>query len=211
MSKQLTMMVGVAMFAALALALAGALSIFSFSASQPVSAQTDQRPTSLRSFGEPQVADRRDCGCGCDDHSYATSILLSLADVTETLPEGWEYESHEPSNVGVKVDETESRQMISFTIFGPTSVTYTVSAPDMAESGTFSGTAIVTRDPIGVDPSTETVGGDTVVTVGTVTPEPGTPEAAVLPIRRAGLSSSSPPRWPEPLCRLLLRLRPMQR
>ena len=53
MTKQLTMMVGVAMFAALALA--GALGIFAFSAAQP---SQPRRPatTSTRSFSASQVA-----------------------------------------------------------------------------------------------------------------------------------------------------------
>ena len=63
MSKQLTMKVGVAMFAALALA--GVLAIFAFSALQPVAAQTTSDHVT-RSFSPTEVRPGRDCGC--DDH-----------------------------------------------------------------------------------------------------------------------------------------------
>ena len=80
MSKQLTMMVGVAMLAALALA--GALGIFAFST---VSAQTTSEHVT-RSFSATQVATD-----GTVDVTISVNGLG--ADVTETLPDGWDYES----------------------------------------------------------------------------------------------------------------------
>ena len=145
MTKQLTMMVGVAMFAALALA--GALGIFAFST---VSAQTTSDDVT-RSFSAPRV----DPG-GTVDVTIAlnTGFLVS---VTETLPDGWGYESVSPSDVTVM----ENGQMISFDVLTGQDVIYTVTAPDTAGSGTFSGMYAVSGTPNIV------VGGDTTVTVGT--------------------------------------------
>ena len=68
MTKELKMLVGVAMFAALALA--GALGIFAFSAGfQPVSAQSTQRRRHQELQRRAAGGDRWDCDCGCDYHS----------------------------------------------------------------------------------------------------------------------------------------------
>ena len=101
-----------------ALALAGALGIFAFSAFQPVSAQTISTDV-IRSFGEPQVA--TDGTVTVDVTITVSNVdIFALANVTETLPDGWDYESIVPSDADPVVDDTESRQMISFTcIIGP--------------------------------------------------------------------------------------------
>ena len=155
MTKELKMLVGVALLAALALA--GALGIFTFSGTQSVSAQAISTDV-VRSFGEPEVAAD---GTVTVDVTITVSNLF-LAVVTETLPDGWDYVSASIAEGGVTV----SGQMVSFSVLGGEPVTYTVSAPNMAESGTFSGTAEFTRVR-GEAAITETVGGATTVTVGT--------------------------------------------
>ena len=153
MSKQLTMKVGVAMFAALALA--GVLAIFAFSALQPVAAQTTSDHVT-RSFSKTEVTPG-----GTVDVTITMNIGL-LVDVTETLPEGWDYLSVMQSDVVV----TESGQTISFDVFGlgGGTVTYTVQAPAMDGSGTFSGTYSVPNGATDV-----TVGGADTVTVAAAT------------------------------------------
>ena len=149
------------------------------------------------------------------------NITGFFADVTETLPDGWEYESEyrrRPSNVGVEVDHG-SQQMISFIVLADQpAVTYTVTAPDMDSIGTFSGTFS------GLTGSDVAIGGATTVTVGTGGTDPVTPEPVnrllpnrllpnrllpirllpvrLLPMRRTHLiRSSSPPIRPETRCR----------
>ena len=81
-----------------------------------------------------------------------------LVKVTETLPDGWTYLSVMPADVDVDLDG----QMITFYVLNGEPVTYTVMAPDMAGSGTFSGMFTVTGTP------NIMVGGDTTVTVDSV-------------------------------------------
>ena len=168
MTKELKMLVGVALLATLALA--GALGIFTFSAAQPVGAQTVSTDV-IRGFGEPQVAND---GTVTVDVKITVSNVDSLAitSVTETLPAGWEYElksavDGKGLDAEPKTGNTGNQQTVSFDIIGLSSVTYTVSAPDMAESGTFSGMATIAQ--FGSDDIMGSVGGDTTVTVGTAT------------------------------------------
>ena len=152
MTKQLTMMVGVAMLAALALA--GALGIFAFST---VSAQTTSDDVT-RSFSTTQVAPG-----GTVDVTITLNTGL-LADVVETLPVGWNYESASIAEEEVDRDG----QTIEFAVFrfgDEDFVTYTVTAPDTAGSGRFSGT--YSSDE--TDVSGVVIGGPTTVNVGTGT------------------------------------------
>ena len=85
MSKQLTMKAGVVMIAALALA--GALAMFVFGASQPVAGQTTSDDVT-RSISASSV----DTG-GMVDVTITNVNTGLLVDVTETLPDGWSYQS----------------------------------------------------------------------------------------------------------------------
>ena len=145
MSKQLTMKAGVAMFAALALAVALAILAFAY---QPVAAQTDSDGVT-RSFSATEVA---------TGGTVDVTITLNsgfLVKVTETLPDGWTYQSVMPSTV----DVTENGQMITFDVLNGEPVTYTVMAPNSAGSGMFSGMYAVTGTP------NIEIGGDDEVTV----------------------------------------------
>ena len=167
MSKQLTMKAGVGMFAALALAVA--LAIWVFGAYQPVGAQAVSDNVT-RSFSAAQV----DTGGTVDVSITFSAGPLDLAEVTETLPAGWSYQSISPSDVTV----TQSGQNITFTMLGGEIITYTVMAPATAGSGTFSGMVADTGDY---------VGGDTMVTVVTPgTPPPDDPDAVELSSSNAG-------------------------
>ena len=149
MTKELKMLVGVALLAALALA--GALGMFTFSPAQPVAAQSTSNDVT-REFSASQVARG-----GTVDVTITLNSGL-LVNVTETLPDGWVYDSVSPSGVNV----TPSGQMISFQVLTGEDVTYTVTAPDMDGSGMFAGM-------YAVPPGTPNIviGGDTTVTVGT--------------------------------------------
>ena len=147
MSKQLTMKAGVAIFAALALA--GVLALFAFGAYQPVAAQTTSSDVT-RSFSASQVTPG-----GTLDVTITLNTGL-LVEITETLPDGWDYQSIMPSTV----DVTENGQMISFEVVNGEPVTYTVMAPTTGDSGTFSGMFSV---PSGA--SNIMVGGDATVAV----------------------------------------------
>ena len=133
MSKQLTMKAGVAMFAALALAVALAILAFAY---QPVGAQTTSDHVA-RSFSATQVT-----AGGTVDVTITLNTGF-LVKVTETLPDGWTYQSVMPSNV----DVTENGQMITFDVLNGEPVTYTVMAPSAAGSGTFSGMYAITGTP----------------------------------------------------------------
>ena len=155
MTNQLKMMVGVAVFAALALA--GTLGLFALSAAQPAHAQGS--PTGIsRSISPMQVA------AGGTVEVAITNNMggIGLADVTETLPSGWTYQSIDPSDV----DVTEGTGTISFQIINGETVTYTVMAPSTDGCGSFSGT---------YGDAGAMIGGDTDVSVGSgcgATPEP---------------------------------------
>ena len=156
MSKQLKMLVGVAVFATLALA--GMVGIFS--AAQPV--QADGHVT--RSFSATQVATD-----GTVDVEITKVGGGFLASVTETLPDGWDYQSASVES-GESVTVTENEQMITFDVLSGEPVTYTVMAPSTDGCGTFSGMASIDNG------AASAVAGDMEVTVGagcdTTTPDP---------------------------------------
>ena len=126
-----------------ALALAGALAIYIFSVAQPAFAQS----TVTRDFSADRVA----LGMTLDVTVTNTTDGISSVDVTETLPEGWTFDSMvNPSDL----DHTVSGQDVTFKAATIQGVTYRVTAPDTAGDYTFSGTFNGTA-----------VSGDTTVTV----------------------------------------------
>ena len=172
MSKQLTMTARVVLFAALALA--GALAIFAFSASQPVAAQTTSTDDVTRSIS-------------ATGETVDVTITLNtsehlIVNVTETLPSGWDYQSArsvKSSTVSVVIDDTGSEQMISFYVLAGDPVTYTVTA---AGSGTFSGMFTVPPETFNTP-----IGGTTMVTVAAdAAGENGEPGPVKLSTDRAG-------------------------
>ena len=168
MRKQLTKMVGVAMFAALALA--GTLGIFAFSASQPVSAQTSTDVT--RSFSADEVKP------GGTVDVTITVVKGLVYFVTETLPDGWVYQSVSPKDA---IPTKPSGQVISFSVAAGDPVTYTVKAPGKAGTGTFSGMFGL------VQPPNIITDGATMVTVATdATDEEDAPESKILSSREPG-------------------------
>ena len=156
MTNQLKILAGVAMFAALALA--GAVGLFAFSAVQPAHAQTTSADVT-RSFSATEVA---------TGGTVDVTITLNtgfVVTVKETLPADWSYQSVMPSDVEV----TEDGQMITFDVITGQPVKYTVMAPDTAGSGMFSGMYAVSGTP------NISVGGPTTVDVaadGTTDPDP---------------------------------------
>ena len=167
MSKQLTMKAGVAMFATLALAVA--LAILAFGSYQPVGAQTVSDNVT-RSFSATQVVTG-----GTVDVTIAFAAALDVVSVTETLPDGWSYQSVAPSDVEVML----SGQSITFDVIGGDPVTYTVMAPSATGRGTFSGTV--------AEQGGASVGGETRVTVVAAgTPPPEEPDMVELSTAKAG-------------------------
>ena len=82
--------------------------------------------------------------------------------VVETLPPGFRYMagSVDPSGIRVKVEEDQVEdQVVTFSLLGETSFTYTVTASSAAKSYTFSGTLY------DVDRVDRPVGGDSMVMV----------------------------------------------
>ena len=137
MSKQLTRKVGVAMLAALALA--GVLAMFALGAFQPVAAQTTSDHVT-RNFSATEVA-----ADGTVSVDVTITVTGLFATVTETLPDGWDYQSARTPVAGPlnNDDVTVSGQMISFDVIGGDPVTYTATAPagttgDFTFSGTYS-------------------------------------------------------------------------
>ena len=177
MTKELKMLVGVALLAALALA--GALGIFTFSAAQPVGAQTG--PSATRSFLPTRVAPG-----GTVTVTIVPMNIGRFGQVVETLPSGFTY-------VGSSLDDEDvvstDPSAPEFTLFGAGEFTYDVIASSVEGPHVFTGTV---RDEHLV---TEDIGGATTVTVGTnrlpVTPEPVTPEPVtpepVTPAPTSGL------------------------
>ena len=128
----MTMKAGAAMI--VALALAGALAMFVFGASQPVAAQVVSGDVT-RTISAPQEA---------ADGTVSVDVTISLTaellvEVTETLDDGgvWAYQTGSATTPrGVpNVDETVSGQ-ISFPVINGNPVTYTVQAPQ-GTTGTF--------------------------------------------------------------------------
>ena len=152
MSNQLTMKVGVAIFAALALV--GALTMFVFGSVYPVEASGH---SATRSFDPATVAPGGTVTVTVSAENYGR-----FGRVTETLPTGFTYESSNLDADQVITDGQEAR----FTLFGDDSFTYDVTAPMTEGEHTFSG--------MFVDSNQENVavGGATTVTVATEPPPP---------------------------------------
>ena len=125
MSKQFKMLVGVALFATLALA--GMVSAFTLGAAQPVQAQTTPNDVTRSISVTGQTVE------------VTITLNTGLAvDVTETIPDGWTYQSAVDST-GQDYNVTVSGQMVSFPVVTTIPVTYTVMAPSADGCGTFSG------------------------------------------------------------------------
>ena len=146
MTNQLKMMVGVAVFATLALA--GALGAFLVGPAQTVEAQS---PSAMRSFNPSTVAPGGEVVVTIDVSN------LTFGAVTETLPSGFTY-TH--TTLGSPNDTVNvSGQNVRFTLQGVSSFTYTVTASMTEGDYTFSG---MLRDDQQTD---HTVGGASMVTV----------------------------------------------
>ena len=169
------------MFAALALA--GALAVFVFGASQPVAAQTTSDDVT-RSISTARVA---------DDGTVSVDVTITLntaglAQVSETLPLGWTYEVGSAKVGGVSIAEnlTGGGRMIGFTVTSLGPVTYTATAP-MGTTGdhTFSGVYGADAIPIGgastvtVPAATNGVNGDDGDADGTIKLSSQEPGAAI--------------------------------
>ena len=92
---------------------------------------------------------------GTVDVTIAVEELGTVGEVKETLPEGFSYVSSSLSDSQVTTDG----QVVTFTLFGEESFTYTVSAPDTVGEHTFSGVAT------NFDKDSNEVGGDSDVSV----------------------------------------------
>ena len=154
MTNQLKMMVGVAVFAALALA--GTLGAFVFGATQPVEAQGT--PSATRSFNPATVAPGGDVVVTINASDYGR-----VGAVTETLPSGFTYTHTTLDDPADTVSVTG--QNVRFTLFGDSSFTYTVRASMTEGDHTFSGTLRddqqTDHDVMGADTVTVAVGGGT--------------------------------------------------
>ena len=168
MSKQLTMKAGVAIFAALALAVA--LAIMAFGAYQPVQADGH---SAIRSFSPATVAP-----------GGTVTVTIEVADyglgglVTENIPSSFTYVSGS-SSLGLSAESTDSAGNRTFTILGEDSFTYDVTAPNEAGTFAFSGTFLdFDRDSRNVTGATTVrVGAAVQATIGTSVN--GTPKPAV--------------------------------
>ena len=127
MTKELKMLVGVALLATLALA--GALGIFTFSGAQPVGAQATS--TATRSFDPMTVAPG-----GTVTVTIATANAGSFPTVTETLPSGFTYVGSDLPADNVTITEPT----LAFSLFdAPSTFTYDVTAPMATGEYTFEG------------------------------------------------------------------------
>ena len=134
MSKQLKMLVGVAVFATLALA--GTLGIFAFGPVQPVEAQGS--PSATRTFAPDPVMPSTDVVVMINISGASGS---TFAEITETLPTDFTYRSSPVSTAR----HNASNNTVRFVFFGtvPSSFRYTVTAPAATGDYPFSGTLIV--------------------------------------------------------------------
>ena len=149
MSNQLKMMVGVAVFAMLALA--GALGAFVVSTAQPVEAQ--EAPSATRSFSPMTVAPG-----GTVTVTLEHANTAGIGRITEMIPAGFTYDSSSLASGNV---DTSDMAAPVFTLFGaPASFTYDVTASMTEGDYTFSGT-LRSGDP----PADYDVGGYDTVTV----------------------------------------------
>ena len=147
MTNQLKMMVGVAVFATLALA--GTLGAFLFSAAQPVDASGH---SATRSFSPTTVAPE-----GNVTVTIALQNIGQAGGLTETIPSGFTYLSTTHPSDQVRV----TGQTVRFTIFGESSVSYVVRADATAADGQYGFTGTVSD----FDRHSLTVIGATMVTV----------------------------------------------
>ena len=155
----------------LALALAGALGIFFYSAAQTLKADEH---SATRSFNPDPVAPGGSVVVTID-----TNDIGGFGSVTETLPAGFTYVS---SSLGTDDVDASGGQVIVFTLIGEPDFTYTVTAPMEAGDYPFSGTVVDS------DRNSLAVTGDTSLSVAAPQPEP-TPEPD--PDRELGASLSS--------------------
>ena len=172
MSKQLKIMVGVAMLATLALG--GMLSIFALGATPAVQAQANSAmrsldPTTVRPDGEVVVTIEVPSDAG------------GVPEVEDTWPEGFTYEADSASggDVEPRVDN-DNRTVRFFAFRSPATFSYTVVAPmDVGGPHNFSGTI-----QAGDATTPATVGGRTAVTVSDesgTTPTTGTGATLEVP------------------------------
>ncbi len=123
-------------------------------------------PSATRSFDTTSVAPG-----GQVVVTVAVSGYGAAGALIETLPDGFSFVSSTHS------DAVASGQEVSFTLFGETSVTYTVTASQTAGDHSFSGEVKGVGDP----PTTASVGGATDVTVEAGSTPAGTPTPTATP------------------------------
>ena len=144
----------------LALALAGALGIFFYSAAQTLKADEH---SATRSFNPDPVAPGGSVVVTID-----TNDIGAFGRVTETLPAGFTYVT---SSLDADQVDASGGQEIRFRLIGSPDFTYTVTAPMEAGNYTFSGTVLDD------DRSSLAVTGDTTLDVEAPQPDPD-PEPA---------------------------------
>ena len=144
-----------------AIVVAGLVGLLSFSL---VGAQ--QTPSATRSFDNTSVAPGGQVVVTVAVSGYGTAGAL-----IETLPDGFDFVSSTHS------DAVTNGQEVSFTLFGESSVTYTVTASSSAGSHTFAGEV----RGFGSPPPTATVGGATNVTVEAASTSTATPTPTATP------------------------------
>ena len=150
MTNQLKMMVGVAVFAALALA--GTLGAFVFGAAQPVEAQTN---LATRSFNPTPVAPGAEVVVEID---VPGSGVLPV--VSEMWPSGFTYKAGSASGGTNDPVVDENARTVRFgSLAAPITFTYTLTAPAATPSDNFQGTIDVG------EVEGQTVGGPDMVTV----------------------------------------------
>ena len=138
----------------LALALAGALGIFFYSAAQTLKADGH---SATRSFNPNPVAPGAEVSISIDLNNVGR-----LGRVTETLPAGFTYVS---SNLDADEVVTNGQQ-IRFRLLGSPDINYTVTAPIAPGSYNFSGTVV------NEDGNSRAVTGDVTLTVQAPQPDP---------------------------------------
>ena len=124
---------------------------------RPVEAQ----PTATRSFSSATVAPGGQLTVTVNTGSYG-----SAGSLVETLPDGFTYDGSSLPEFQVG----QTGQNVTFTLFGDTEVTYTVTASSMPGEYMFGGDIT----DFGTPPVTATVGGDKIITVDGSDPGTGT-------------------------------------
>ena len=178
MTTQLRMLIGVALFATLALA--GALGVFTFGSVLPVGAQGTPTPSASRSFSPMQVAPG-----GAITVTITTMNAGSIAQVVEMLPSGFTYVRSSLNDANV---DSTNLSAPSFSLFdAPATFTYVVLASMTEGTHSFSGVLQISNDRA----DDVTLGGADTVTVGTGAnggnggTEPMGPESARLTTDKA--------------------------